>query len=694
MSTQKSRAFASLAVFAVILAIIVGVMLKRQAIHAENSRPTITPRAGYSEWHATQAARPGENPTQVFSLKQTLAAQATAQAFASTPLPTATRPTGFYRDVDYVRYLEREAYIYEWLWTGKIGGSYTTVYTGYLRNDPSQGVVYVLPENVGSRLKFLSPQKLGAITIIDYKGNLLVLATDQGYTLYFDVSARQFVNYAWVTPMALGEWVAPETAATPLPEPGEVFDGHEIVLRIHNVDKLTWRSDQLSRWSLWGSPAFTIAPDGSYWFFDITQSNLRLIHLSQAGEVLHQFPASPLHYPIDIVASAERVWALGKAEGRKGHLKTILSYDLTGNAHWLLPLPAAYQMISVPPPERIVDWFLTGLSLNENGSLFLERHSGTDYVALQWSGGQVAFGQDAAYEAYGHRYRIRMPKSTAGRWAVWIDEREIALQGDEIYNTEIIGVAPDGSVYLYMGPGGEAHVRHYSLEGALLGMARVPESPRSISSWTDVYFSEMTVGPDGELYVLVSTQDQEVVIVQVGWQAELDRLPTPTPFDYPTPTPMSVIAPAWETPPAGARPEEQARQALISFLYLLSEKQYSKAAAFYGGGMQGFEFLRQEHADFFARMAALEGEPEQFWSSWCSGLLACYPVGNILDVDSLSDTAFVFWVHLVFEDQTIYASNTCCAANPAIKAPVWLFGFTVQWVDGMYKVMNPPPVLE
>jgi hypothetical protein len=39
---------------------------------------------------------------------------------------------------------------------------------------------------------------------------------------------------------------------------------HEIALRIHNVDKMTGRFGQSTRWLAWGSPGFTIAPDGSY----------------------------------------------------------------------------------------------------------------------------------------------------------------------------------------------------------------------------------------------------------------------------------------------------------------------------------------------------------------------------------------------------------------------------------------------
>lgn len=498
---------------------------------------------------------------------------------------------------------------------------------------------------------------------------------------------------AWVTPIPLGEWNAPEVAATPLPEPGEILGGHEVVLHIHNVDKLTGRSDQLTRWSLWGSPAFTIAPDGSYWFFDVTQRSSRLIHLSVTGDILHQFPARQVGYPIDIVASTERVWMLGEAEGQ---VKTVLSYDLTGNGHWLLPLPKTYQMIIAPPPAEIVDWDLTGLNMNEAGNLFLERNMGREFAAMRWNGGEVTFGPVGAYESYGHRYQVMSPEAASGHWVLRIDETEIVLQGDEPELwIGIIGAAPDGSVYLHAGLSDAAHVRHYSREGKLIGMARIPEGFRSLSFDTDLYIGELAVGPDGNLYGLVSMDDQDVMVVKVKWQDQLARLPTPTHFPDRTLTPKRVITPAWETPPAGTRPEEQAREALISFLYLLSEKQYLKAAAYYGGGMEGFAFLRQEYADFFDRIAVLEGQPEQFWSSWCSTLLACYPVGNFVETDVISETEFVFWIQLVSEDPEVYyASNSCCAANPAVKAPVWQFGFTVKLVDGKYMVMNPPPILE
>jgi hypothetical protein len=183
---------------------------------SEDSRDSIELRRQYFEWQATQAAKPSPNSEQLVSQKRTLAAGATGQALYTTPLPTSSRPVGILKGPDTIRHLAREARISDIFWVGKIGGSYIVVYTGSIRNDPSQGVVYVFPENVGSWLKFLTPAKVGSIKVVNYRNNRLILASDQGDTLYFDVAARRFANTIddLLTPAPL------PTATTVPPYPG------------------------------------------------------------------------------------------------------------------------------------------------------------------------------------------------------------------------------------------------------------------------------------------------------------------------------------------------------------------------------------------------------------------------------------------------------------------------------------------
>ncbi|RPI87283.1 MAG: hypothetical protein EHM41_05495 [Chloroflexi bacterium] len=486
-----------------------------------------------------------------------------------------------------------------------------------------------------------------------------------------------------LTPISAGDWTPPETAATPYPQPGETFDGHEVVLRIHNADKLTGREDQLTRWSLWGAPAFTVTPDGSYWFVDVTNGDTRLVHLSSTGEVLHQFPANDVIYPMDIAATGERVWMLG--EGKK-QARQVISYELNSGDGWKALLPEkGYSVMSQPS--------LTGLALAEDGVLLLERLGGVEYVRMEPSGEEFALLPAPALTAFGHTYQVSKPDSSGRSREVLVDDTAVGIEGDEneLLWVSIIGAAPDGSFYLLVGSGDTEHVRQYSLEGELLGMTRIPKE-HHFPTRTDIFFGEQAVGTDGQLYAVVSTEDQDILIVRIELSEELPPLPTPAP--YVQPAPMGQLTPAWETPPAGASKEDIARETLIRFLSLLDQREYLQAAELYGGGMEGFEKFRAEHPEFYEQMASLEEDPEQFWQSACSLLLACYLAGNIVSQEQISETEYEFWVELVWEDGYRYTSNGCCAPNNAQRPPVWQFRFSVVVMDGKALVMLPPPVLE
>lgn len=160
----------------------------------EESRESIELRKRYFEWQATQLVEKTEDPELVIAQKQTLAVEATKEYLSSTPKPTSSRPVGIMKGIDYVRSLEKEAALSEIFWVGKIEDAYVIVYTGVLRNDPTQGVVFIFPENVGSWLKFLTPDKVGSITISDFEGNRLMLMSDKGNTVFFDVTTQEFSN--------------------------------------------------------------------------------------------------------------------------------------------------------------------------------------------------------------------------------------------------------------------------------------------------------------------------------------------------------------------------------------------------------------------------------------------------------------------------------------------------------------------
>jgi hypothetical protein len=325
------------------------------------------------------------------------------------------------------------------------------------------------------------------------------------------------------------------------------------------------------------------------------------------------------------------------------------------------------------------DWGLTGLILGEQGELYLERLLGAEFVQVLLEEGELIYLPVPGYPSAGHTYRLTSSADSVSKGSMLVDEHQIdVLDPADDYTISFRGVAPDGSFYLIYRLGDQRYVRYYSPDGELLGFARPSQGFRALHYDSDLYESDISVGPDGEAYALVSTDDQDVIVLRLSFSEEL--APSPTPKPYLEPTPMTAMRSAWETPPAGAQAEDIARETLIAFFSRLDERQYTQAAELYGGGLEAFEprFTQngQNHPESDAQvreyLTSLSDDPEQFWQSACSTLLACLSIGNITEVERISETEFRFWVELTWEDGYKYVTNACCGGNPAIT-PVWLF---------------------
>jgi hypothetical protein len=96
------------------------------------------------------------------------------------------------------------------VWQEKVLGGYVQAYAGSLAKDSTQGIVIVLSESPGLEGgRFLTPQKSGAVRIVEADGFRLVLQANGGETYYFDIPSLSFVS-------SLDEIVP---TATPLPYP-------------------------------------------------------------------------------------------------------------------------------------------------------------------------------------------------------------------------------------------------------------------------------------------------------------------------------------------------------------------------------------------------------------------------------------------------------------------------------------------
>jgi hypothetical protein len=120
------------------------------------------------------------------------------------PAQVPRRPAGVGNIVtDFVPPFPAMSHVITSMWYADTGDTRLIAYAGALRDDPgaqataSQGVVIVVVQTIqGAGLPgggtYLAPGKTGPLRIVDANGTRLVLQSDSGATLYFDVTTRQF----------------------------------------------------------------------------------------------------------------------------------------------------------------------------------------------------------------------------------------------------------------------------------------------------------------------------------------------------------------------------------------------------------------------------------------------------------------------------------------------------------------------
>jgi hypothetical protein len=81
-------------------------------------------------------------------------------------------------------------------WIGNLKGEHTVIYAGSLGEDPLQGVLVVLTVQGDTgetrQVSYLTPEKLGALRIVEVKEDTVVLTTTDGVQMLFDLINRKF----------------------------------------------------------------------------------------------------------------------------------------------------------------------------------------------------------------------------------------------------------------------------------------------------------------------------------------------------------------------------------------------------------------------------------------------------------------------------------------------------------------------
>ena len=122
------------------------------------------------------------------------------------PAPVPRRPAGAGNIVtDFVPPFPAMSHVITSMWYADSGGTRVIVYAGALRDEPgvqasaSQGIVIVVVQTIQGASSsgggtYTAPGKTGPLRITDANGERLVLQSDNGATLYFDVTTRQFAS--------------------------------------------------------------------------------------------------------------------------------------------------------------------------------------------------------------------------------------------------------------------------------------------------------------------------------------------------------------------------------------------------------------------------------------------------------------------------------------------------------------------
>jgi len=157
---------------------------------------------------------------------------------------------------------------------------------------------------------------------------------------------------------------------------------------------------------------------------------------------------------------------------------------------------------------------------------------------------------------------------------------------------------------------------------------------------------------------------------------DLKSPPTPTPEIIPACTPANNN----ETPLEGI---EKARNALVSFFDLLSQQEYERAAALYGGDYQGLRDSNPlidplDHIALLTNGCELNG-------------LQCLRVQRIVYEKVVSPAEYHFTVEFMNQDGSLFVRGPCCGGNATDFPPESQFAYTViRNCAGEFLVLELP----
>lgn len=266
----------------------------------------------------------------------------------------------------------------------------------------------------------------------------------------------------------------------------------------------------------WGPAAFTVGPDASFWIAD-TVGN-RLLHYSPHGSLLEKInlDGSVVGASDLVVTPAGVITVLDQASVPPKIVQIASGGSVLGKHE-------------LPNGLHLGDG-LSGIGLGDQGEILVEREGGANiHQVLDLHGNPVQATPTKGHLHNGKLYSAHPSGLTSA------NPKQGAIQAGNItieVNTthdlgtlRILGFDPDNSFYVVLeelaqNPGLQVDktIRHFDAEGKLIGMARVP-----IAEQYTYVAHDLTIGPDGSVYALVTYPDH-VEVLRLSFVLELDPI--------------------------------------------------------------------------------------------------------------------------------------------------------------------------
>ena len=274
----------------------------------------------------------------------------------------------------------------------------------------------------------------------------------------------------------------------------------------------------------WGPPAFTVAPDGSFWIAD-TVGN-RLLNYDANGNMQNKINLDDLDDPVvgvgDLEVTTSGVFVLDIA----AVTPKVVHLSFSGTRLENYEIPESFGLENG----------LTGIAVGENNEILIELENGAQIYQLVDSQGKISRIHLEGYIRNGQQYTIHpsnLKYSDATHGSIAVDNKIIeTLVTHNLGSLQLININEDNSFYIAVEEVGDDSiiqvdqtVRRYDATGKLTGLARVP-----ISKNHTYIAHNVAVCPDKTVYVM-TTGLNKVKIQRLRFLKSLRPILSPVPKD-------------------------------------------------------------------------------------------------------------------------------------------------------------------